>query len=782
MLITLLLVNIPLVFVFYNVMENSLTAEFDERNRTLLSTNASSLSKPLWDFDHAVLPEWAKSILLEENIVKVRIYDDKKNLIASASQLEDELLASSSSHQILTQTILYNVDGNTTSVGMLEIHVDKSGVTQAIWATVGKALLLLVISIAAVVTTALIANKYVIAEPLAKLTKAINATHDTGKQQRAEYSSNDEIGKVAKNFNDMQSRLEKESSRIHEAYSRLTALYNHTPALLYSLDQHGHIRAVSDFWLFATGYFEEEVLGKPFSDFISSCSLETYNDRKSFLQLAPGEFSETTCLFQRRDGSLFEVLIRESITQDGLSDDCLSLAVMTDISSLKRAEEALRLQATTDSLTGLLNRDGFAHHVKGFIDLSEQSEIETAMVFLDLDRFKWVNDNLGHTAGDELLKIVAGRLTNLVGPNQHVGRFGGDEFSILLQGSNAREDAVALSREIMKALSLPIDLHGHAFELTTSIGISIYPDHAQSADELIKTADVAMYHQKKSGRNGYCVFNRRLGRDAGRFLETEHQIIQALANDWFELHLQPIVNLQSNKIAGFEALLRLNHPEKGLLPPADIIATAEQTSHILEIGNLVIQQAIGHLKQFKDYPHLEDCYIAINLSAAQFLPGLPAKLASALMENDIQPNKLVLEITETVLMQSSSNLETIFSAIKELGCSFALDDFGTGYSSLSYMNKFPVDIVKIDRSFISMMASDNPDCQKAKKTQTLVEGILVMSHQLGLSVVAEGIETAPIATKLADLGTDLGQGYHFSRPLPIESFINPAQLKLALAG
>ena len=478
--------------------------------------------------------------------------------------------------------------------------------------------------------------------------------------------------------------------------------------------------------------------------------------------------AEATCSFIKRNGSTMDVLIRETVDQDTLTQELQSMSVMTDITSMKQAEETLRIQAETDSLTGLLNRDGFTNVIHRYLEKSRQEGSQAAMIFLDLDRFKWVNDNLGHGAGDELLKSIGHRIQMVTRKGEYVGRFGGDEFAVVVQGHHASDRIVEISRAIMATVGEATYLRGREFKVAVSIGVSVYPDHADDALDLIKAADVAMYQRKNSGRNGFTVFNQRLGQHAGQFLEYEQLINQALANDWFELHLQPIINLENNRMTSMEALLRLNHPERGLIAPSEIIATAEKSSQILDIGDRVIDLAMQHLSDFKQIPHLVNCNLTVNFSAAQFLPGLPTKLASKFMQYGLQPEKLILEITETVLMQETENLVEIFDAIEQLGCTFALDDFGTGYSSLLYLNKFPVSMLKIDRSFVQMMAEESSEEFEKSKTETLVQGIIAMSHALDLQVVVEGIETKSDAARVSSMGADKAQGYYFSRPVPLE--------------
>ena len=774
---TLVMVNLPMLAIYVFMMNNSLEQEFNERNEAILSTSAASLSKPLWDYDFNILPKWANTILLEESIEYVAIYDEVGDLLVQVGEGDHHEINHEELHVELKQVINYRLDGEDHQVGTLSIHFDKTVIAQSIWMVLGKSLFLLAVSIGAVFVAAIHANRSLIARPLNALMAAISATQATGKKHLVNIKSDDEIGQVSLNFNQMQELLEIESKRIRTAYERLNTLHNNTPALLYTVDEDGIIRAVSDFWLSATGYQEAEVVGRPFADFVSDETLQVYRKRTRIEDLQAGEFAEFTCQILAKDGSRMDMLIREAKDQDLIANKCSSLAVMTDITGLKQAEERLRIQAETDGLTGLLNRNGLTGSIDALLKTSLLAQEQTALLFLDMDRFKWINDNLGHRAGDDLLCTVASRLKSLAKPGEYVGRFGGDEFAIVLSGPDVRERVTALSEAIMVALNEPAHIEGRDFSVAVSIGIAFCPDHANNSADLIKAADVAMYDRKNSGRNGYTIFSPKLGQHAGKFLETEQLIKQALANDWFELHLQPIIQLDQGSISGMEALIRLRHPERGMISPIEFIPISEKTGQILDIGDKVIDLAVQHLNTFKTLPHLKDCYLAVNFSAAQFLPGLPAKLASKLMQNEIRPDKFVLEITESVLMQETENLIEIFDAIRDLGCHFALDDFGTGYSSLKYLNKFPVSILKIDRSFVLMMEQEAAMLHAPAKSQTLVQGIVAMSHALGLKVVVEGVETSEDADRLIGLGVDMGQGYYFARPQPIENYLEKDCLK-----
>ncbi|MBZ0217276.1 MAG: EAL domain-containing protein [Fimbriimonadaceae bacterium] len=771
MLFALVAVNGPLLTVFALVTSHSIEREVRAKKEAILDTNSNALSKPLWDFDFANLSEWAETIALDPDVALVEIFNDKGDLLASAShpsQPAAGLPAETLDEQ--RREIFHEVDGQKYHVGLLRIAYRGDQIKNAVWREVGKSALLFVVSIIAVLVTALFANKVMIVAPLSRLTSAIDATRRQGKRHRVALQASDEFGQVIHNFNEMQDRLDEDEEKLRSAHERVTFLYHTTPVMLYSVRSDDIIQWVSDYWLRATGYESHEVVGRPFTDFILKSSRRDYLQRTPVSEIAPDQTVETYCVFIKKDGSHVNVLISETAdlaTSAGLS---CTLSVMTDITELKAAEAAILKQAQTDSLTGLANRAGFSAKVEGAIVRATAAGQKLCMLFFDLDHFKWVNDNLGHEVGDKVLESVARRILPLLQKNDLLARLGGDEFALVLSGDNLESRAIDLASLIKNSLRKPIFVDGRKLSVNASIGISFFPDDATTADELLRTSDVAMYQQKQGGRSGFCLLNEQMGRKASRHLEVQQYIIDGLHNDWFALHFQPIVNMQTCQPIGFEGLLRLDHPTEGRIFPDEIIAVAEENGLILDIGDKVIDLGIEQLQATCRDAKLKDTYIGINLSAAQFLPSLPAKLATRLMTHNIRPERLVLEITESVLMQDNLELDRLFADIRTLGCKFALDDFGTGYSSLSYMNRFPVDFVKIDRSFTILLDDENHS-EVSRRTLSLIQGILILARELKLGVVAEGIETEAQYHCLKEMGVDAGQGYYFGKPEQADHYL-----------
>ena len=777
MLLALLIVNGSILATFSVITRVSLENDIRSKKDSLLAANSKALSEPLWNYDFNNLEEIAESIALDPDIASVTIFNDRSETVASARK---EFKAGEAPDEqeidVRRKTITHQVGTDKVRVGVLRIAYLRDRIDAAIQNEIERSVVLFIASALAVLLGAAVLNRFMVYRPLSQLTSAIEATRRRGKRQRVDWQSGDEIGQVVHNFNEMQDRLEQEEAQLRRAHNRLSNFYNNTPVMLYSVDANDIIVDVSDYWLDATGYERTDVIDTAFTDFLTEDSLDAYRARRDLSSLAAGERCVSYCKFRKKHGSVIDVLISEKADLDHDGGPQRSLSVMTNITDLKAAEAKIRRQAHTDILTSLANRAGFAAAAETAVANALDDGSRLCVLYFDVDRFKWLNDSLGHHAGDEILKTAASRIQTLLDQADIFARLGGDEFAVLLKGRNLRTRATALASLISDTLQTPIEIEGRDVNVTASIGLAFYPKDAQTADDLLKAADVAMYSQKRKGRNGYCLFDRHMGLKAARQLEVERHIIDGLENDWIELHLQPIVDLHSGKTVGFEGLVRLNHPDEGYIHPDEIISIAEENGSIHRLGDRILDLGLHHIDALREYPEFEDTYLTVNLSAAQFLPGLPARLASLLMAHKIGPDHLVLEITESVFMQTNPELEEIFENISRLGCKFALDDFGTGYSSLSYLSNFPVDIVKIDREFIQALVGRGA-CEATDKARTLVRGITTLARDMNLTIVAEGIETDRQHDILKTMELDFGQGYLFGRPQPLESYLESVSIE-----
>ncbi|AOF91615.1 diguanylate cyclase domain protein [Sinorhizobium sp. RAC02] len=761
-----LLVFVAPLFVLFLILSSDRVArERLQNTEVLLEANVQALGKPLWDFDKDSIDQIVTALQAEADISFVRVRDSSDVIDIRKPAVSPD---PDDARSVVKTDILYRASDGIKKVGTAEIWLRKQGLFARFTKDEMTIFAIFFFAVATLFTAAIIGNRITIIRPLMRLTAAIEATRRLGSRHHVDWTSNDEMGALAHNFNEMQSKLEREEKELKLAHARATDIYNLTPAMLFSIDGDNRITAVSDYWLTATGYRREAVIGQEFTDFVVEESREAYRKRHT-TSMENGGICEVTVRFRCADDSVIDVLILETGVEASNSRQALSLSVMTDVTDLKEAETRNHRQAITDHLTGLLNRQGFEAVLDDLIGEADKLGQQLACLFVDLDRFKWINDNLGHAAGDDVLCQVAMRLRRQLRANDVIARLGGDEFAILLCAPNARQLAMDISDRLVASLRAPLIVNGAELNVSASIGVAVYPDHAETAACLLQKSDMAMYARKRSGKNGVQLFDNNMVDIARKRLETEQFIDQGLRDDWFTAHLQPIVSLSDGRVAGFEALMRLNHPERGLLPPAEIIGIAEENGSIGQIGDAILSKAIASLAVISRLDGLADSYLAVNFSPLQFEPVLPARLAALLLQNGITPSRIVVEITEAVLMLDNPVVRDVLDALSDLGCRIALDDFGTGYSSLSYLNRFPVDIVKVDQSFTRSLSSDQPDVRR--KSRMLVEGIRTISHQMGCAVVAEGIETTEQWDILQAMNIEFGQGYLLSRPLPLDALI-----------
>jgi diguanylate cyclase (GGDEF)-like protein len=464
----------------------------------------------------------------------------------------------------------------------------------------------------------------------------------------------------------------------------------------------------------------------------------------------------------RPDGT--PVSLDVAITAIPQADPPRLIAVVRDISERKAFEEQLRHMAFHDHLTGLPNRALFMDRVEHALGRANSEGWSVAVLFVDLDNFKVVNDSLGHAAGDRLLHALSSRLRACLDPRATLARLGGDEFTILLEDVGTLGDAQEVAQRVREALRRPVGIAERDVFVTASIGIAISTPGKDTPGDLVRNADVAMYRAKATGRGGCVVFDRALDALAVGRLELETDLRAALDRGELEVHYQPIVHLPTGRIRDMEALVRWRHPRHGLIPPDRFIPLAEETGLIIPIGMWVLKTACRQLRAWRTrFGTDADLRVSVNLSARQFQhPALLDDVGRVLQESGVEPSRVMLEITESLAMRDAAAAADILADLKQLGLRLAIDDFGTGYSSLSYLHSFPIDVLKIDRSFISRLRSERQDV-------AIVQAVIALARGLQMEVTAEGIETNEQLVQLEQLGCDNGQGYYFGRPTPAES-------------
>jgi diguanylate cyclase (GGDEF)-like protein len=572
----------------------------------------------------------------------------------------------------------------------------------------------------------------------------------------------DEIGDLAKQFaqtfealaNARQQLQEASRAEIAVQHDRLHGAIENMPQGLYMLDGSGHIvvanRQLSVIYNLADTIGLE---GMTADGFMAHCRDKGAGVRRTIsdeIVTTPGtEGARPTSqrVVQLDDGRYMTITVIPLV-------DGGHVVTHEDVTEKQTASEKITHMALHDGLTGLANRTLFRNHLAWETSVGGHRG-SAALLFLDLDRFKIVNDTLGHPIGDALLVEVAQRLKQSLGPGCFAARLGGDEFAVFQTDVSLPNDAQALATKIIKRISDPFEIEGHHIVIGTSIGIAAVPPEIGDADELLKNADLALYCAKQAGRGQFRFFEPDMDRKMRDWHEMEHDLRDAIHCRQFELYFQPMVALENETIVGFEALVRWHHPRRGFVSPADFIPVAEEAGLINEIGAWILESACQTAMQWPS-----EIVVAVNISPVQFgSRALPLTVAAALSKSGLSPERLMLEITEGVFLNDSDQTMNVLNEIKRLGVNFAMDDFGTGYSSLSYIRKFQFDKIKIDQSFVRGIASN-------AESIAIVRAVTNLCRDLGMVTTAEGVETEEQAAILKGLGCVLAQGYYFGRPTP----------------
>jgi diguanylate cyclase (GGDEF)-like protein/PAS domain S-box-containing protein len=509
------------------------------------------------------------------------------------------------------------------------------------------------------------------------------------------------------------------------------------------------------------GYDERELLESEVRGVTHRADLVTLEEQMQRFTAGTISSHQAELRYCHKSGKEVWAHLGMSLVRDGEARPLHLIFQIQDITDRKRAEEQLLHDAFHDALTGLPNRALFMDHVKMAIQRSRRSGDRLfAALFLDLDRFKIINDSLGHMVGDQLLVGIAHRLEACLRPGDTVARLGGDEFTILLEDLSTMDDALDVARRVQEAVTQPFNIGGHEVFTTASIGIALSNTGYERAEDLLRDADTAMYRAKLEGKKRHVVFDKAMHDRAMQLLQTETDLRRALTRQEFFLNYQPIVDLETGRVASFEALVRWRHPERGLVMPGDFVPVAEETGLIVPLGLWVLNEACRQMREWQRLGLADETVkMSVNLSGRQFSQAdLIEQIASALRESGLKAGNLKLEITESMVMENFDTAIDMLTQLRVLGVGLSIDDFGTGYSSLSYLHRFPIDTLKIDRSFVTQMTDNSENAE-------IVRTIVTLARSLDMAVVAEGVETADQLRQLGALGCDYGQGYLFSRPV-----------------
>ncbi len=551
-------------------------------------------------------------------------------------------------------------------------------------------------------------------------------------------------------------QMEKE---LRHSEQQFRDLFNNINAEIFIKNIKGEYIAVNDKFLLTSRLATSDIIGKTDIELYSAEKAKIY--RQSDLDcLAMTHAISIEDMVLKNNQHYYYSTVKFSLT-DVNGNAYAVCGISTDITDKKIAEEKIIQQAHFDALTHLPNRFLSLDRLEQMLREASRNDEKVAVLFLDLDDFKKINDTLGHEVGDKLLVESAKRLNHVIRSEDTVGRLGGDEFIILLRGIRHNSDAQSVTDLLLNKFREPFNIDNRELILTASIGIALFPDDANTSSELLRNADTAMYQAKALGRNNFSYYTESMNRDVSRRLALEEQIRGALERNEFSVHYQIQIDMKTNTIVGAEALLRWHNALLGHISPDEFIPVAEQTGLIIPLGKFVLQQALTTIKEWHNLtPERSFLRIAVNLSPRQFRdPSLVEFIENALIEQKVNACHLELEITEGVLMSGHAYIGDALNSLSQLGILLSMDDFGTGYSSLNYLRTYPFNVLKVDRCFISNIIENDAD-------KELVNATIAMAHALGLKVVAEGVETKPQYQLLAQLNCDYAQGYLLSKPIP----------------
>jgi two-component system CheB/CheR fusion protein len=571
-------------------------------------------------------------------------------------------------------------------------------------------------------------------------------------------STNNNVSGVVLTISDITGR------KVAEEKLRLSAsVFEHASEATLITDADNRIISVNPAFTRITGYAADEVIGRKPSILNSGKQPKEFFKHMWDVLLSTGVW-QGEIQNRRKNGDIYTEWLSINVLKDEKGDITRHIAVFSDITDSKKAQETIERQATFDSLTGLPNRNLTLDRLKQLLSSSRRNGRMFAVLFMDLDHFKAVNDALGHVAGDEMLVKMAARIKSALRDTDSVGRLGGDEFIVLLSDLGCAEDIVPIANKLLTELRQPMEVSEQTVQSGTSIGITVYPMDGDTPEALMKNADSAMYEAKKNGRNNFCFFTHRMQDEANQRLWIGNELSRAVMDDCLNLHYQPIVRLDDMTLTGAEALLRWQHPAKGMIAPDVFIPVAEQNGAIVRLGEWVFGRGIEDWEQLpKNLP--EPLALAFNLSVAQFVTnGHIAELLKRLSAHPLaRSGRVTIEITESLRLSDNETYVDILHQFRDCGCRIAIDDFGTGYSSLSYLKRMPIDIIKIDKSFVRDITTDPADA-------TMIRAMLQMASAFGMQTVAEGVETEAQLDFLRKHGCDFAQGYLFSKPVPFAEF------------
>ncbi|WP_432472719.1 EAL domain-containing protein [Amphritea sp. HPY] len=738
--------------------EKQFTSDLEAKKNNL-KNYADIIAGPLWNFNTERVEKIANTMMLDPDLLLVEVLDEGGNIrLHKQSDYQGEGRSIE-----LAFPIVYSNAHITQQAGTLKLQLGETSLNTEKDRFLNTAIISLLLIYLAMLFSVWLIFTYLLDSPIKKLMDAITNYHSAHKFNRIEHSSTDELGRITAAFNEMHERLESHHSQLEQSKVHLQNLYHSTPSLLFSFDKSGHIRDASNYFLEQMGYQREEVIGFNLCDLLfepenKASILDTLQQLWTELHL-----TDQPLQIINGAGEKMEVLMDATLSANDAYPG--ALAVISDVTSLNQARKKLEHQANTDFLSGIANRYHFQKYLEQLITERQNSKTPFALMFIDLDHFKSVNDTFGHNTGDELICQATQRIQSILRPDDKIARLGGDEFAVIIHDISDDNEAENIATRIIATTQQSFYLQQSDIYISASIGIALYPGDNEQPTGLLQSADLAMYRAKDEGRSCFAFYTPQHNEVIQKRMRIENLLRHAIKNDALVLHYQPIIDLHSKKIVGMEALLRLQDGDE-LIPPDQFIPIAEESGLIISIGEWCLRQSCEQLVEWHQQLDPE-LYISINVSTRQFQSKTFMAVISQMLEDyHLTADKVLIEITESLLLHDNQHNMNVFKRLNHLGFRIAIDDFGTGYSALSYLMKFPINVLKIDRSFVHQIAADD-DGQE----NSLIKAIIQMSQGMNLKVIAEGVETPGQLALLQNLSNDICvQGYLFAKPVCASEF------------
>ncbi|MGI1668862.1 MAG: EAL domain-containing protein [Neptuniibacter sp.] len=730
-----------------------------EEVKQSIGNYADLMVESLWNFDTPRVENIVDTMMLQPNVLQVEVFDESLNPVVVKSRDTNQGNLTTLEFPLIYKNAHISQEAGTLKViiGDSSLRQEKQQYIQT--SLVALLLIFLILSLGVWATFTHLFDK-----PINALLSAIKLSHAESSFIRVSHSSKDELGEISDAFNAMQGQLDNNHQKLQNSRAHLNNLYHSTPAMLFSFNQNGEIQDVSAYFLRRLGYNKSTLIGSNLIELLKHQEKEEAL-RNAIAQLwNKGTLSEFPLDIVNETGDTIEMLMDATLSAQSSFPG--ALAVVTDVTGLNQARRKLEQQANTDYLSGISNRFYFLNSLTQLINDRRSDGAPFALLFIDLDHFKSVNDTFGHHIGDQLIRMVTERITHSIRPDDSLSRLGGDEFGVILKHLDSPEMAEMIAKRILSNLQNSYSLSDSSIYISASIGIALFPKDGDSPEKLLQCADLSMYRAKEDGRCCYAFYSDEHNQLVQKRLKIETLLRSSIVYNLLEIHYQPIVCLESKKMVGIEALLRLRDQNtEELISPADFIPIAEETGLIVQIGAWCLEQSCHYLAELQK-EHDESLYLSVNVSTRQFQSqDFISSIKKASQNAGITPSSLLLEITESLLLLDNENNLKIFNTLKEEGFQIAIDDFGTGYSALSYLMKFPLNVLKIDRSFINYLINEQGD-------NNLVNAIIHMARSMNLRVIAEGVETNEQLSQLKAISGDVCiQGFLFSRPITPERLL-----------